>query len=632
MPIVAEESITAVLPKLSDSQAREGVIGGRTARESMHIVIAGHVDHGKSTVIGRLLADTGSLPEGKLEAVRSLCERTSRPFEYAFLLDALKDEQAQGITIDTARIFFKSALRDYVILDAPGHIEFLKNMVTGAARAEAALLVIDAKEGIRENSRRHGYLMGMLGIRQVAVVINKMDLVDYDSSVFSRIQAEFGEFLREIGLEPTCFVPVAAREGYNLARRSDRFDWYAGPTVLGALDAFSPELPNTDKPFRMPVQDVYKFTQGGDDRRIIAGTIESGKIRVEDEVVFLPSGKTSRIKNIEGFNVSPQRYSSAGRATGFTLVDQIYVVRGEVACIAGESLPTITTRLRVSIFWMGKRPLVIGKDYLLKVGTARTLMQLEAIHRVLDASSLATADVRTSVERHEVAECTLQLRNSVAIDLAHDMPATGRFVIVDDYEICGGGIIREALYDRQASVRDQVRLRNYKWDSSFIPSWRRAERFAQKAILLLITGPRDVDRKRIAKELEVRLFETGQLVYFLGIGNVVYGVDADLERDTASRSEHVRRLGEVANIILDSGMILIATAADLGREEIETIRTSVGAELMRSVWVGGRSNAGFDADIYLDDANGPVENAGILSGLLMDAGVMFTPPVRAPRP
>src|SRR5436305_14467992 len=208
-------------------------------RETFNVVIVGHVDHGKSTVVGRLLADTGALPTGKLEAVKRECERTGKPFEYAFLLDALSDEQDQGITIDTARCFFKSEKRDYIIIDAPVHIEFLKNRISRAARAEAAVLVIDAKEGVRENSRRHGYLLAMLGIRQVVVCVNKMDLVDRREDHFRGIEREFRAFLAEIGaVSPRHFIPVSALNGENLSARSElpAMRWYDGPTLLEALD------------------------------------------------------------------------------------------------------------------------------------------------------------------------------------------------------------------------------------------------------------------------------------------------------------------------------------------------------------------------------------------------------------
>src|SRR4051812_3459270 len=311
------------------SQALSAEGAKALGHERMDIVIVGHVDHGKSTVIGRLLADTGSLPEGKLESIRAFCERNSRPFEYAFLLDALKDEQAQGITIDTARTFFKSAKRDYVIIDAPGHIEFLKNMVTGAARAEAAVLVIDAKEGIQENSKRHGYLLSMLGIRQVVVAVNKMDLVDYSRQAFEDIRDEYMAFLARIGATPRFFVPIAAFAGENMVKASEKMPWYKGPDLLSAVDALEKAPSKVDQPFRMPVEDVYKFTAQGDDRRIVAGRVESGTLRVGDEVVFLPSGKKSRVQSVEGFNTAPQKEVQAGTSTGLTLSTQVYVGRGE---------------------------------------------------------------------------------------------------------------------------------------------------------------------------------------------------------------------------------------------------------------------------------------------------------------
>lgn len=593
-------------------------------RQRLHLVIGGHVDHGKSTVIGRLLADTGSLPQGKLDAVRERCARTARPFEYAFLLDALKDEQAQGITIEAARVFFKTATRDYIILDAPGHIEFLRNMVTGAAHAEAALLVIDAAEGIQENSRRHGYMMSMLGIRQLTVVVNKMDLVGYRREVFDRIVGEYSAFLAEIGVRPAAFVPAAAREGENIASASPQLGWYRGPTVLDALEAFEPEQPPVDKPFRLPVQDVYKFTQQGDDRRIIAGTIESGSLEAGDEVVFYPSGKKSRVKSLEAFNAPSPRRASAGEAAGFTLAEQIYVGRGEMATLASQPRPHVTTRLRVSLFWLGRRPLVQRKDYVLKLGTARVQARVEAVHRVINASTLAASDAGDRVELNEVAECTLKLQRAIAFDDPVLVPATSRFVLVDDFEIRGGGIVREGLEDQQTWVRDKVLLRNFKWEAGFIPRERRAERYGQRPILLLLTGPREVDRKRLAKELEVRLFDSGRVVYFLGMGNVLYGVDADLDR-TTHREEHMRRLAEVSNIMLDAGVILIVSAAELTGADLELIRASVGADRVATVWLGDRAATDIRPDLQLDADEPPAECLERLRTLLQDAGALFRP-------
>ena len=571
----------------------------------MNIVIGGHVDHGKSTIIGRLLADTHSLPQGKLEQVRALCERTAKPFEYAFLLDALKDERAQGITIDAARVFFKTAHRDYIIIDAPGHIEFLRNMVTGAARAEAALLVIDAKEGIQENSRRHGYMMSMLGVRQLAVLVNKMDLVGYSRELFMRLESDYREFLARIGVEPAVVIPVVGRDGDNIARRSASLAWYDGPTVLEVLDQFPAATEGTDAPFRMPVQDVYKFTNRSDDRRIVAGTVVSGTARVGDEVIFYPSGKRSIIQSVEAFNRPPQEIVAAGQAVGFTLRQQIYVARGELAAVSSETRPHVSSRLRVSLFWLGKAPLVKKRDYVLKMGATRVLMRIEQIHRVIDASNLSAVDDKEQIDRNEVAECTLTCHRAVAFDVATAIAGTSRFVIVDGYEICGGGIVREALSDRQDSVREKVLLREYKWEPSFIPTEQRASRFEQRPTLLIITGPKDADRKRLAKHLEARLFSEGRLVYFLGIGNVVYGVDSDLGRDRDDRHEHIRRLAEVANLMLDAGMILIATAQELTPEELDLMKTTVDPDRIEAVWVGtpGAGEASYDLRVSDEESD-----------------------------
>lgn len=590
----------------------------------LNLVIGGHVDHGKSTIIGRLLADTGSLPDGKLEAVRANCARNSKPFEYAFLLDALKDEQAQGITIDAARVFFQSALRPYIIIDAPGHIEFLRNLVTGAARAEAALLVIDANEGIQENSRRHGYMMSMLGIKQLVVLVNKMDLVNYDVAVYNRIQDEYRTFLARLDVKPDGFIPVSGREGDNITTRSAAMPWYTGPSVLEALDQFRADAPETDQPFRMSVQDVYKFTGQGDDRRIVAGSIDSGKVSVGDEVVFYPSGKKSTVKSIEGFNRETATTASAGEATGFTLAEQIYVARGEMASVATEARPHVTTRIRASVFWLGKKPLVQHKDYVLKLGAARVQARVEEIHRVLDASTLEVDNAKTRVDRHEVAELTLRTSRALAFDLATELATTSRFVLIDEFEIRGGGIVREALSDTMTGVRERVLLRNYKWEPSNISTESRAERYRQRPTLLLMTGEAAADRKGLAKDVEHRLFDLGNIVYFLGIGNVLYGVDADLERSDSQRQEHLRRLAEIANLMLDAGVILIVTAAELTLADVDLIKTSVDADRIEVVWVGDSGASDLPHDLHIPDPDDPsaVEQ---VKRLLQDKGIIFRP-------
>ena len=575
-------------------------------REKMDIVIVGHVDHGKSTIIGRLLADTHSLPEGKLEQVRTNCERNSKPFEYAFLIDALKDEQAQGITIDAARVFFKTKNRHYLIMDAPGHIEFLKNMVTGASRAEAALLVIDAHEGVQENSRRHGYMISLLGIKQIAVLVNKMDLIGYQQKAFEAVEKEYSAFLSHLHIESPRYIPVSGFEGDNVASLSPQMQWYHGPTVLEMLDRFQRESPPVEKPFRMPVQDVYKFTNFGDQRRIVAGTIETGSIKPGEEMIFYPSGKKSHVKTIESFNsTSNNNKATAGYAVGFTLSEQIYIPRGEMAAKTDEPRPKVTSRIRANLFWLGREPLIKGKEYLLKIGTAKVAAQLEEIHRVMDASDLRLLDRKDRIDRHDVAECNLRLKHAIAFDLAEEISATSRFVIVDQYEISGGGIIREALEDEQTWVRDKILLRDIKWEYSHLTPEQRAEKYQQQSAMILITGKKDSGKKPIAKGLETQLFMEGNLVYFLGIGNVLYGVDADIKGKNDQRQEHLRRLAEVAHILLDAGVILIVTAIELTQEDLELIQTTIHSDKIEIIWVGERVTTNIPYDLKIIEGKDP---------------------------
>jgi bifunctional enzyme CysN/CysC len=596
--------------------------------QKMNIVFVGHVDHGKSTIVGRLLADTGSLPKGKLEQVKLNCERNDKPFEYAFLIDALKHEQSQGITIDSARVFFHTDKREYIIIDAPGHIEFLKNMITGAARAEAALLVIDALENIQENTRRHGYLLWMLSIKKIVVLVNKMDLVGFRKEVFDSICTEYNAFLEQIGVKPITYIPVSGMQGDNVASSSVNMPWYQGHTVVSVLDTFEPEKPAIDKPFRLPVQDVYKFTSFGDKRRIVAGKVISGAAKINDEIIFHPSGKRSVIKSFEAFNRSAPNQSVSGESTGLTLNEQLYIQRGEMGSLAGELPPKVSRRLRVSLFWLGKKPMMMKKKYYLKLGTARVEAHIEAIHRIIDASDLGTKIERDRIERLDVAECTLNLKNPIAFDLAQELSETSRFVIVDGYEISGGGIVMQDLPDIQSWVKDYISVRNYKWEKSMIPMEKRAEIYNQHSTLVIITGPRDAGKKKIAKMLETQLFESGKVVYYLGIGSVLYGMDADikLRQDQSNfRAEHIRRLAEIAYILLDAGVILIITAIELTQTDLEIIKTIVNPDKIEAIWVSDNITTDLAIDLQVAGAENADTSVSQIYHLLQDHGIIFKP-------
>ena len=627
------------------------------AGDELSLVVVGHVDHGKSTIVGRLMAESGALPEGKLEAIQELCRRTSRPFEYAFLLDALKEERAQGITIDVARCFFKTAKRNYTLVDAPGHIEFLKNMVTGAASAEAALLVIDAAEGIMENSRRHGYLLSMLGVRQLAVIVNKMDLVNYSQAEFSKIQQEYTEFLLQIGLgnknggistrtnSLIPFIPVSGLCGDNITSRSANMGWYIGPTIIEQMDLFECEPDVEDMPLRLPVQDVYKFTKNGDNRRIVAGKVETGKIVPGDQIVFYPSQKRATVRSLEIFNGPESVQSrSAGWSTGFTMEEQIYVRRGEIATHAslqpfsatGVSNTPITARqFQANIFWLGKQPLETGKKYLLKIHTARVEMEIIQIHRVLDAAQLVYK-FADRVNRNEVAECVLRLDQEIAFDLAVSLPQTGRFVIIDQYEISGGGIITAQVEDSRTRLTGMVERRNSHWEAPSISWEKRAERYNQLPCLILISGAEsDILRKDLAKKLETRLFTDGKIVYFIGMANLIYGIDADLTQNVHSEEganpdpfdvsvEYFRRLAEITHLMLDAGLILIISARSVSNKDFEILKTVCTEHTAHiiSVWAGDEITTDIQPDIHLNATECPTGDETIKQ-FLQKSGIIF---------
>ena len=543
--------------------------------EHMQIVIVGHVDHGKSTLLGRLYADTGSLPEGKLEKVQAICRRQGKEFEHAFLFDAFLEEQEQGITIDTARTFFVWQGRQYIILDAPGHKEFLKNMVSGAARAEAALLIIDAVEGVREQSKRHGLLLSLLGVKQVAVVVSKMDLVGYRQDTFEAIEKEFREYLASLGVVPARVLPASAKLGDNIVTRSERMAWYQGPTVLETLSGFTTETAKTEQPLRLPVQDVYKF----DVRRIVAGRIATGRLQVGDRLVFSPSNKTATVKTIEAFNIEPPpTQAQAGESIGVTLDEQIFIERGEVASHE-RALPLVSTALRTNLFWLGRRPLECGRKYLLRMATREIPCELTAIHRIVSASDLDQHSSNARVQRNEVADVTLRTKSPLAFDLYGSFEATGRFVLVDEYDIAGGGIVTATVTDEQETLRNEARERDFAWVKGEVQLEDRAKHYGHRAAIVLFTGRARTGKAFLARKLEALLVAEGRHAYLLDGENLKHGLDADLG-DSAERAsaELVRRYGEVARLLIDAGMIVISTTNPFGiehEEAAEAIQTLV---------------------------------------------------------
>ncbi len=587
----------------------------------LRLVIVGHVDHGKSTLVGRLLSDTGTLPEGKLDFIRDICKQQGKEFEFAFLLDALQEEQEQGITIDTSQIFFHTAQRKYVIIDAPGHKEFLKNMVTGAADAEAALLLIDAKEGVQEQSRRHGYILKLLGLTQVAVVINKMDLIGYDEKVYNNIKSEYTAFLDSLGIEAREFIPVSAKLGVNIVALKDEIPWYKGPTVLSMLDQFEKKPPQDHLPFRFPVQDVYKF----DERRIIAGRVESGKLKTGDRVIFSPSNKQAMVKSIEAWSV-PEKPSSANSSDsiGFTLDEQIFVERGDV-CTLMDQLPIVSTTFDANVFWMGKRNLEKGKKFTLKLNTQEVECEVVEFKKAIDASTLETLTNQNYIAKNDVAELTLSTRNPVAFDLFGSIANTGRFVLVDEYDVCGGGIITTYTPTTKSDkLRDEVRTRDFNWIKSEIKPNERAYRNGHRAALILVIGDPGTGKGPLARALEHSLFQSNFQSYLLDRRNVNLGVGADLDDPKNSgESESARRLGEVAKLLLDAGQVVISTSNAFHQEDQADLKLLASPYQVVEIQVGNQSSGEPDLVLSLDEAQNTNEASLKIQSFLKEKKILL---------
>ena len=553
-----------------------------TSQEQLKIVIVGHVDHGKSTFVGRLFHDTGSLPEGKLEQLQKIAERRGVPFEWANLMDALQSERDQNITIDTAQIWFHTQKRQYVIIDAPGHKEFLKNMVTGAANAEAALLLIDAHEGVQENSRRHGYLLNLLGIRQIAVLVNKMDLENYSEPRFLQIEAEYRAWLKTIGVEVGAFVPIAAKHGDNIASRSANTPWYKGPTVLETLDGFKLAERPSNQPLRFPIQDVYRF----DERRILAGRVEAGSIKVGDKLVFSPTNKTSTVKSIERWSAPTSTSALAGESIGITLTEQIFVERGAVAALE-TAPPYELSSFKARLFWLGRQPFAPGKVYKLKLATQEVECHIESIQKVIDASTLETLNRPASqsyVARHEVGEVTLHTRKPIAFDIHADIVPTGRFVIVDGFDVAGGGIIAGNNYPRRTHD-GSTKSENIYWSHGKVTAQQRELRNGHAGCVLWLTGLSSAGKSTIATELERELFNLGRHAYVLDGDNIRHGLGSDLGFSPKDRTENIRRIGEVAKLFADAGVVCITAFISPYREDRDLVRKILPAGKFIEVYV-----------------------------------------------
>lgn len=402
---------------------------------SLHIVIVGHVDHGKSTLVGRLFYDTGSLPPEKLDEIRRVSEEQGKDVEYAYIMDNLEEERAKGITIDIAHTFFQTEKRRYVIIDAPGHKEFLKNMVSGTSQAEAALLLVDVSRGIQEQTLRHCYILGMLGIKQVAVIANKMDLVEYSEKAYNDTKRDIEEVLAKLNVKPAYVIPISASKGENVAKRTDALSWYDGPTVLQALDSFS-TLKVEEKGLRFPVQDVYDI----DGTPVAVGRVEAGVLKKGEKVFVLPGNNEAAVKEIRKYLEEGITEAPTTDCVGI-VVDGKELGRGDV--LVDKVTSTITDNIKANVFWMVDKDYKLGIPLTFKCATQEVSGTIARINKRFDPASVEIVENDASVIKPaEIAEVEIKLERPVVVDRFSEIPEMGRFVLEHaGYPVAGGIII-----------------------------------------------------------------------------------------------------------------------------------------------------------------------------------------------
>ncbi len=354
----------------------------QNSEDTLRVIIVGHVDHGKSTLIGKLLSDLNQIQEEKINDIKKICKTRGLKFEWAFLLDALKTERDQGITIDTTQIFFRSDRRNYVFIDAPGHKEFLKNMITGATSAQLAILIIDGLEGIQEQTKRHVFLLSLLGIKDVIVVINKMDLINYDKNKFADLEAQISKYLKSINIKITAIIPISAWNGDNIVRKKT-LRWYKGKVLLEVLDQFRDNAVDHGMPLRFVVQDIYKISE----KRILVGRVESGKLKKKSKYVISPSNTKVSIKSFEIWPKSTKNEYVTGECIGLELNEKIFVEKGNVLSEITRS-PSLTNTFEARIFWFSNQRLRINKKYKIKINTTDYEIIFSKIKKIINIDDL----------------------------------------------------------------------------------------------------------------------------------------------------------------------------------------------------------------------------------------------------
>jgi len=517
-------------------------------KDLLRFITCGSVDDGKSTLIGRLLYESRMLFEDQLAALESDSKKMGTQgdeLDFALLVDGLAAEREQGITIDVAYRFFATEKRKYIVADTPGHEQYTRNMVTGASTADLAVILIDARKGVLTQTRRHSYLVSLLGIKRVVVAINKMDLTDYSQQAFRDIEVAYRAFAAQLGLIDIVCIPVSALRGDNIVEAGSDMPWYSGPTLMQHLETVPVAETLADAPFRLPVQWVNRPNQ---EFRGFSGRVAAGRVRAGDAVVALPSGKSSRVARIvtAGGDLPD---AVAGQSITLTLEDEIDISRGDLITRA-DTPAGVADQFDSTLIWMAEEPMLQGRPYLLKCGTRTVTASVAAIKHKVDVNTLQQLPAR-QLELNEIALCQISLEQPLAFDPYADNRDTGGYILIDriSNNTVAAGLLQLPL--RRSS--------NVQWQSLDINKDSRAAQKGQKACVVWFTGLSGAGKSTIANLVERKLFGMGRHTYLLDGDNVRHGLNRDLDFSDADRVENIRRVAEVAKLMTDAGLIVLVS-------------------------------------------------------------------------
>ncbi len=531
-------------------------MSGPGTKSLLRFITCGSVDDGKSTLIGRLLYDSRLIFDDQLAALERDTKKhgtTGEKLDLALLVDGLQAEREQAITIDVAYRFFATDKRKFIVADTPGHVQYTRNMATGASTASLAVLLVDARKGILTQTRRHAAIVALLGIRSLVLAINKMDLVGFDERRFAEIVETFRAFAERLGVSHVTAIPVSALRGDNVAHASEQMPWYRGPALLPFLEDVEVETDPPGGAFRLPVQWVNRANL---DFRGYAGMIARGTVRPGDPVAIEPGGRASRIERIV-FDGADRADAAAGKSVTVTLADEIDISRGDVLC-APQDRPAVTDQIAANVIWMQDEPMLPGRPYLLRAGTAQAMAQVTELKHKINVDSLEHQAAKT-LGLNEIGFCNLSFDRPLALDPYKSCRECGSFILVDRVtnQTVGAGMVEFSL--RRAA--------NIVWQPLSIDKRRRSEIKGQKPCVLWFTGLSGAGKSTIANVLEKRLVEAGRHTYMLDGDNVRHGLNKDLGFTDADRVENIRRVAETAKLMVDAGLIVVVSFISPFRSE-----------------------------------------------------------------